>query len=95
MTELEQEFLSSLLEGQTIKCPCETRKTAEEIRFSMHEIASRLTEEPIEILVLGQEPQIEVWVRKLAGGRPQVWMCGCGMQGTEEEMKEHVCRRKS
>ena len=50
-------------EHKVMKFPARTDAEAKEIRTTLHEAALRQTE-PIEILIMGQPPMMEVWVRK-------------------------------
>lgn len=89
-----QSFLESVLAGQVVKIQASTQAGAESIRQAAIDYILTATTEPIEAFILGREPGLEIWIRKLVGGRPKVWGCSCGAQGTEEELKTHACRLK-
>lgn len=88
-----QAFVDTLLAGQLVKIPATTQSGAESIRQAVIDVIIARSPEPIEAFILGKPPALEVWVRRLHGGRPKVWGCSCGAQGTEEEMSKHVCHQ--
>lgn len=94
LSDCEKEILKRILNGEQIQIPCAHSDHAELIRAGLHAWAIKVTTEPLEINILGEQPKMEVWIRKLPGGRPKTWGCSCGFQGTEEEINKHICRLK-
>lgn len=92
LSDREKEILKRILNGEQIQIPCAYPDHAELIRAGLHAWALKVTIEPLEINILGEAPEMEVWIRKLPGGRPKTWACSCGFQGTEEEINKHICQ---
>lgn len=90
--EISDAFLSRLLVGESFKIPASTQAAADAIRQAAFDFVIAKTDEPVELNIIHVRNGFEVWIRKLTGGRPQIFGCSCGKTGTEQDLAHHQCR---